>query len=708
MENNVSSSVAQLLDLQNLKELIEQLTLLTDVPMSLLDEYGTVIFASGTIDICTDFYRADTRTDQTCLCRVSSIPESSLQNGSHEVVCKNGIRTITLPIRHCEKNIAYIVIGHFFYDDEPIKDTKFIDHAVDTYGFDRDSFTKAFNAIPRCPKSTIENLTKYYKKLIDLLYEQSCTAHKLQEEHTLRTKAESDLGELNYFVKKLMTILPMPLFYKNTDGTYQDCNEAFEDLVGLPRTKIIGKTASEIAPPELAKTYLAKDKELSAGTGVQRYQSIVRSHQGREREIILTKTVINKQDGSKAGVLGAVTDVSDMKTAEKKAQFYKSYMEGIIDAMPSLIAGVNSKHKVSLWNKGAQNQSGTPPEEAVGQNFFQLIPELSKYKRAVDQVMSSGEQRSFRIAKYIDGLETYSDLLIFPLKKEKITGAVIQMTDVSERVKMEKLMVQAEKMMSMGNMSSGLAHELNNPLGVIIQGIDSLKRRISIDLPANLKAAEDLDFDLENLHLYLEKRGITKYIEGISEAGRRAAKIVHNVLNFSRRSQTSRSSHSINNILDKTLELVSNDYNLKKKFDFKRIQINKNYGNGLEHVIVSQTELTQVFLNLFKNAAQALQDKKFPEGEQAQISITTKKKHETAIIKIIDNGPGISRNRLNLIFDPFFTTKPVGEGVGLGLAVSYLIIAENHGGTLEVDSQEGKWTKFRITLPIQGSTQNIE
>ncbi|XPV75758.1 MAG: PAS domain S-box protein [Desulfovibrio sp.] len=700
-------TLSNFINIESLKSLVEQNIQLTDIPVTLVDKTGAIIFSAGTQDACIKFNRVSPASNSICTCAITTVPEAKWVAGGHDVVCENGIRTISFPITGHGQKLAFMILGHFFYDGEIIDQTFFKAQAVKN-NFPVDQYLEAVEKIPRCSRKKIKDLVSYYQNLVRILSEQGITTRQLQEEHTLRAKAETNLDELNLYVKKLMTILPMPLFFKDGNGVYIDCNEPFEELIGLSKDKIIGKKVSDIAPPEMAQVYEQKDSELTTESSVQRYQTRVLSHDGRDREIILTKAIISRKGGSKAGVLGAITDVTDLKSAEKKVQVYKSYLEGIIDSMPSIIIGVDLDNTVSLWNKGACDYSGVAPDKAIGENLFSLIPTLNKYQRALQQVTANGEQKSFRMASYVDGLENYKDLLIYPLRKEQIAGAVLQITDVSERVKMEKLMVQAEKMMSMGNMSSGLAHELNNPLGSIIQGIESLRRRISPELPANAKAAEQLELDMNTMHSYLEQRGIMRYVDGMDEAAKRAAKIVHNVLNFSRRSQTSRSSHNINEVIDNALGFLANDYSLKKKFDFKKIKITKNYGEGLEHVIVSETELAQVLLNLLKNASQALctqNSSKEDSCEDAEITITTHKENDTAVIEILDNGPGISRNRLHLIFDPFFTTKPVGEGVGLGLAVSYLIITENHGGSLEVDSEEGLWTKFTITLPMQGNLQ---
>jgi signal transduction histidine kinase len=182
------------------------------------------------------------------------------------------------------------------------------------------------------------------------------------------------------------------------------------------------------------------------------------------------------------------------------------------------------------------------------------------------------------------------------------------------------------------------------------------------------------------------------------------SKIVNNMLSFARKSENITSSNDISAIIDNAIELAKTDYNTKKEFDFKSIKITKQYEENLPLVHCDKTKIQQVFLNILTNGAYAMtQNCRLQNIDpQFKISITTEK--DMIIIKIKDNGPGISKEIQKRIFEPFFTTKPVGEGTGLGLSVSYFIITENHNGVIEVDSQPDCGATFIIKLPyIKGN-----
>lgn len=155
-------------------------------------------------------------------------------------------------------------------------------------------------------------------------------------------------------------------------------------------------------------------------------------------------------------------------------------------------------------------------------------------------------------------------------------------------------------------------------------------------------------------------------------------------------------------ILDRTLELAATDYDLKRQYDFKTIEIEKEYAKDLPLVPCEKAKIQQVILNILRNGAESMQE---AEIKKPKFLLRTwfEKDREMVVMEIENNGPGIDENIRKRIFEPFFTTKPVGIGTGLGLSVSYFIITENHGGELAVESPEGSGARFIIRLPLTRS-----
>ncbi|OGR28462.1 MAG: hypothetical protein A2277_07305 [Desulfobacterales bacterium RIFOXYA12_FULL_46_15] len=267
-----------------------------------------------------------------------------------------------------------------------------------------------------------------------------------------------------------------------------------------------------------------------------------------------------------------------------------------------------------------------------------------------------------------------------------------------EKKNLEEMMVQSEKMVSIGGLAAGMAHEINNPLAGILQNTQVIRNRLKENLPANVSVAEGFGLDLDTVQKYMEKRDIFKMIDSILDAGKRAAAIVSNMLSFSRKSTSGFMPEDVCKLLDKTLELAESDYNLKKKFDFKRIKIIKDYGIEIPEIRCKASEIQQVFFNILSNGAQAMMS--WEKNSDPCFILKILKQDNTVRIEISDNGPGMKEETRKRIFEPFFTTKTVGEGTGLGLSVSYFIITENHKGRIDVSSGPLKGTKFTISLPM--------
>ncbi|WXG53711.1 MAG: HAMP domain-containing sensor histidine kinase [Candidatus Sedimenticola sp. (ex Thyasira tokunagai)] len=244
-----------------------------------------------------------------------------------------------------------------------------------------------------------------------------------------------------------------------------------------------------------------------------------------------------------------------------------------------------------------------------------------------------------------------------------------------------------------------MAHELNNPLGGMLQGIQNIQRRLSPDLEKNRVVAQELGLDLEKICSYLDQREIEKFMQGIRESGERAAEIVQNMLQFARKAESGLRPERLDLLVDRALELAAVDYDLKKKYDFREIEIIRQYDTTLAPVRCIASEIQQVLLNLLRNAAQALY-KGEGKTEHPRITVRTYSQKGMACIKVEDNGPGMDEETRNHVFDPFFTTRPVGEGTGLGLSVSYFIVTQEHNGRMSVDSQPGLGAAFMVCLPM--------
>jgi PAS domain S-box-containing protein len=405
--------------------------------------------------------------------------------------------------------------------------------------------------------------------------------------------------------------------------------------------------------------------------------------------------------GDVVRIVGTVIDITDRKRAGDEINSLKNYLSNIINSMPSILVGMDNARTVTQWNRQAEAFTGIPAGEAKGKPIVHLLPDFAPWIMTMRTDMD--EHRPSSIEKLLivrEGERRFYDLMLYPLLVDAVGGVVLRIEDVTERAHTQELMVQTEKMMSIGGLAAGMAHEINNPLGIIIQAAQNIERRISLELQANRKVSEELGLDLEGIRAYFHKRQISDAIASIRTASSRAAKIVANILQFSRRADTTTEFTSLAQILDQALELAATDYDLKKKYDFRSIDIIKDY-QDIPQVPIVAVEIEQVMLNLLKNAAQAMIAN--PPDKRPSITLRLRCEDRYAVLEVEDNGPGMTEDIRRRVFEPFFTTKEPGVGTGLGLSVSYMIVTQNHKGLMEVQSTPGRGTLFTVRLPIGGS-----
>ncbi|MFJ3008948.1 MULTISPECIES: HAMP domain-containing sensor histidine kinase [Pseudomonas] len=385
---------------------------------------------------------------------------------------------------------------------------------------------------------------------------------------------------------------------------------------------------------------------------------------------------------------------------EKKLTGFQNYLNSIIDSMPSALIALDEQLYVTQWNQEASALSGTRLDEALNQPIFlafePLKPFLPQLKQTVEEHTVAKIER---VTWFKDDEPKHYALTFYPLMGGAGRGVVIRIDDITQRLSLEEMMVQSEKMLSVGGLAAGMAHEINNPLGAILHNVQNIRRRLSADLPKNLETAEQLGIELDTVNRYLQSREVPKLLDGIQQAGARAAKIVTHMLSFSRRSTRQMAPCDLPALIDQAVEIAGNDFDLAIGFDFKGQAIIRQFDPALGPVPGTANELEQVLLNLLKNAAQAIHQRE-DDSEPGRIILRTKLNPPWAEIQVEDNGIGMSESVRKRTFEPFFTTKEIGQGTGLGLSVSYFIITNNHKGQMEVQSAPGQGTCFTLRLPL--------
>jgi PAS domain S-box-containing protein len=386
----------------------------------------------------------------------------------------------------------------------------------------------------------------------------------------------------------------------------------------------------------------------------------------------------------------AVENARLYRSLAAKAEQYerlKDFSENIVESINVGILAADLEDRVESWNSQIERLTGIPRAAAVGRTLSELFPrELATHFDA----LRDGQQvhQLYKIPLPADSFsgngngngprpDVILNLAIAPLvtRDGVRIGRLVIFDDVTEREDLERRLVQADKLSSIGLLAAGVAHEVNTPLAVISTYAQLLGKQVVGD----------------------EQK--SKLLDKIAKQTFRASEIVNSLLNFSRTSSAAFEALDLNRLIRETLSL------LEHQFEKQGITVATELGEALPAVRGNAGKLQQVFLNLLLNARDAMSE--LPPGAPRRIELRSQVAGEGAVrVEVRDSGPGIPREHLSRVFDPFFTTKGARKGTGLGLSVSYGIV-EEHGGMIEADSTPGEGATFRLELPVaQGKTVN--
>ena len=398
---------------------------------------------------------------------------------------------------------------------------------------------------------------------------------------------------------------------------------------------------------------------------------------GTPMPALLTGHVRFDQKGNVIGYEGLIVDQTQRKQMEREVRESNDFLNNIIHSSANAIMATDMKGTIILWNQSAEYILGYKTKDIVGKlNITKVYPE-GMAKKVMEKLRTSEDDRKGILKFYPvvfikqDGKIAEGNLsaaIVYDENHNEIATVGI-FTDLKERLEMERRLkttqeqlLQSEKLAAMGRLTSQIAHELNNPLYGIMNTLELMKTEISPD----------------NKRRRLLEMALSETV--------RLSELLRKMLTFSKPDQKEKQPVDINTILDEILLLH------RKQFRENDILISMVLSDGLDLVYASKNQLRQVFLNIFKNAGDAM-----PNG--GTLTVKTRRKDENFVIEISDTGIGIKTENINKIFDAFFTTKSSVKGVGLGLSVCFGFIIE-HGGDIKVESQEGTGTTFIITLPF--------
>ena len=500
------------------------------------------------------------------------------------------------------------------------------------------------------------------------------------------------------------------------DGRIIEWNNAQEKITGYNKEDVINQPIWEIQykliPSDIRNEEIKKQLEMVFKRSLEgdrnslNYRIQEQNIEKKDGTRAVVNTVSFKMDLKDDFVIGNIMrDITRNKENEEKIKSSEKRYREIFDATGEAILILSNEDEtiIDLNNKSLE-MFEYRKEDMLGKELFDFSyhaksEEKETFRKHIKLSRTSGYYNYECKLKNRRGEMIDAEISLSASKIGDTHRIVAVIRDISLKRQNQEIIIQNEKMLSVGGLAAGMAHEINNPLAGLMQTVNVIAQRLdpSANMKANIQAAEKAGITMDDLRKYIELRNIPDMIANVGESGKRIALIVENILSFSRKSIDERSTNNIVDIIEKSIELASTDYDLKKNYDFKKIAIKKEYEPDIPEIPCERTKIQQVLLNILKNGAQAM-----TEGEinNPEIKIKVHKDQERGIvIEIGNNGPEMDDEIKRRVFEPFYTTKPVGVGTGLGLSVSYFIIKENHGGDLFVESEPGQGVKFVIILP---------
>ncbi len=507
-----------------------------------------------------------------------------------------------------------------------------------------------------------------------------CVAHAMMRDGeihgiTVLGRDVSALRKNEARFTELFESLQEGIYITTPDGTIVDVNPALVRMLGYDsKEELLKRRVPEIFVDQAERKIV--QAEVERQPMIQGREITLIRKDGTSIVCLNTAAAVRDNAGRVVRYQGALMDITERREMERRLHQQQEFARRLVDNFPDLILVLDTADHYTFVSPRCKEILGYDVEDTQNMEFGgrthpeDLPAAMSLYKDIIagKQTFASLEIR----VRHKLGDWRRIRFNFSPLSDEKgnIEGVVLSGRDVTDLKRLEEQLIQAEKLAAMGQMLAGVAHELNNPLTAILGVTELLRER---------EGADD---------------STKRQLELTHRQARRAARIVQNLLEFSRPASTQKRPLDLNNLLERTLQLQ--EHSLRRN----NIEVDFHPHPDLPNVIGDASQLIQVFLNLVTNAEQAIRELR----DSGRIQIRAGRNGNQLTITVQDDGVGIRPEALPRIFDPFYTTKRPGGGTGLGLSICMSIIRE-HGGNIEAESLPAGGSAFTIYLPA-ASGQN--
>ena len=417
----------------------------------------------------------------------------------------------------------------------------------------------------------------------------------------------------------------------------------------------------------------------------------------RERTATLDEANLMLQDSNKA----LEEEIDEHLETTTRLRLSESYITSILRSMPLMLIGLNKQGEITQWNSRAEEISGLAAGTVMGKNLWEAYPTITVTPAQIKKAQD--EDKTLTI-KYSQRGQYHFDITIYPLHDQRETGVVILVDDVTQRVQSENMLIQRDKMSSMGEMAAIMAHDINIPLQAILKDVQTVRQ------------------DLTEEHI--DPIGLDELLEDAVIRGRQAATVIQNLVSFSDSGEIEKQQANITQLMDHSIELAEDVLSVTKGLRFKDVVINRDYADELPELNCHASKLQQAFLSLFRYACHALGKVEDPQHIPT-INIEISEFYEALWVRVQHNGLGISIEDQQYIFEPFFANEQAlstenGEadssedslsvpshrdqghfGASDRLSFAHFIITEQHHGQIAVTSDIEIGTTFHIQLPLK-------
>jgi PAS domain S-box-containing protein len=498
------------------------------------------------------------------------------------------------------------------------------------------------------------------------------TGESLQTIHVMKDVTDRREAERRY--RELFDNVQEGVFFSTPDGTFIEVNDAMVRMLGyMSREELLGVDlrTQVYAFPDRQREFAA---QMDQNGLIRNYEASLRRRDGSLVHVLINAFAVRDRDGRILQHRGLMLDISGLKNSQFELQRERDFSGKILNNTQSLILVADTAGLISYANR-RWFDLGYEQGNLLGRPLHELVaPSRQPTFIEAFQSVLQGQQVDNLDLQILqeDGQVGHFSVNLSPMRDEQgiVTSLVVVMTDVTDAAVLQAKLMHAEKMAAVGQLVSGVAHEVNNPLTAILGFTDLLMENPSIP--------EDARRDLRV----------------ILQEAQRTKQIVQNLLSFARQMPPQRKPVQINGVLRRTLQLRA--YDLQNR----GVEVVEQFDQHLPPVVGDPHQLQQVFLNILNNAYDAMR-----ESSPARIEIMSARVGDFVEVSFRDNGHGVTQQER--IFDPFFTTKEIGKGTGLGLSICYGIVHE-HGGEILCHNNAGaEGATFIVRLPAAPEATSV-